>query len=407
LTDTKLPLQRFTVLDLTRARAGPTAARVLADWGANVIAIEHPDRAGSDSSGFTGSRSGPDFQNLHRNKRSISLDLKNPDGRALFFRLAEKADVIIENFRPDVKHRLGIDYDAVAKINPRIVYGSISGFGQTGPYQKRPGLDQIAQGMGGLMSITGLPGQGPVRVGIPITDLCAGMFLAQGIVIALLDRETTGRGRWVHTSLLEAMIFMLDFQATRWLQKEDVPKQAGNNHPTGMPQGCYDTTDDPILIAATGDELFSRFCKAIGGEHMLSMPEFSGDKQRSENRDRLNAEISAIISQEPATHWIELLNAAGVPCGPVYSIDQVFADPQVEHLETVRHVDSRRHGRLAVVRQPVNISGAEQPATFRYPSPESGEHTVEVLREMGLGNSEIDRLCEAGAIRVITEGIER
>jgi formyl-CoA transferase len=398
VSESHLPLERFTVLDLTRARAGPTAARVFADWGANVIAIEHPDRAGSDSSGFTGSRSGPDFQNLHRNKRSISLDLKKPEGREAFMRLAKQADVIVENFRPDVKHRLGIDYDAVAQINPRIVYGSISGFGQSGPYEKRPGLDQIAQGMGGLMSITGLPGQGPVRVGIPITDLCAGMFLAQGILIALLDREVTGKGRWVHTSLLEAMVFMLDFQASRWLQKGDVPKQAGNNHPTGMPQGCYDATDAPILIAAVGNNLFARFCKAIEAEYMLEMPEFAGDKERSDNRVQLDAEISAIIAKKPAAHWIALLNQASVPCGPVYNIDQVFADPQVKHLETVRHVDSARFGRLPVVRQPVNISEAEQPETFRYASPESGEHTNQVLREFGLSGDEIDRLRAAGAI---------
>jgi crotonobetainyl-CoA:carnitine CoA-transferase CaiB-like acyl-CoA transferase len=398
VSEHNLPLERFTVLDLTRARAGPTAARVFADWGANVVAIEHPDRAGSDSSGFTGSRSGPDFQNLHRNKRSISLDLKKPEGRDAFMRLAKQADVIVENFRPDVKHRLGIDYEAVAKINPRIVYGSISGFGQSGPYEKRPGLDQIAQGMGGLMSITGLPGQGPVRVGIPITDLCAGMFLAQGILIALLEREVTGKGRWVHTSLLEAMIFMLDFQASRWLQKGDVPKQAGNNHPTGMPQGCYETTDNPILIAAVGDNLFSRFCKAIEAEYMLEMPEFAGDKERSDNRVQLDAEISKVIGTKPAAHWIALLNKAGVPCGPVYSIDQVFADPQVEHLRTVRHVDSARFGRLPVVRQPVNISDADQPETFRYASPDSGEHTDEVLREFGLAADEIDRLRAAGAI---------
>ena len=396
--DDRLPLEKYTVLDLTRARAGPTAARVMADWGANVIAIEHPDRAGTDNSGFTGSRSGPDFQNLHRNKRSISLDFKNPDGLATFMRLAEKADVIIENFRPDVKHRLGIDFEAVAKVNPRIIYGSISGFGQTGPYAKRPGLDQIAQGMGGLMSITGLPGQGPVRVGIPITDLCAGMFLAQGILLALLDRETTGKGRWVHTSLLESMIFMLDFQASRWLQKGEIPKQAGNNHPTGMPQGCYETTDDPILIAAVGDNLFARFCNAVGGEHMLTMPEFADDKLRSDNRVALDAEVIAIIGQKPSVYWIDLLNAAGVPCGPVHSIDQVFADPQVKHLDTVRHVDSARFGELAVVRQAVNISDAEQPARFRRASPESGEHTNEVLSEFGLADEEIDRLRASGAI---------
>jgi crotonobetainyl-CoA:carnitine CoA-transferase CaiB-like acyl-CoA transferase len=398
VNENPLPLQRYKVLDLTRARAGPTAARVLADWGANVVAIEHPDRAGSDSSGFTGSRSGPDFQNLHRNKRSLSLDLKKPEGRATFLKLAAKADVIVENFRPDVKTRLGIDFEAISAVNPRIVYGSISGFGQSGPYAGRPGLDQIAQGMGGLMSITGIPGQGPVRVGIPITDLCAGMFLAQGILVALLDRETTGKGRWVHTSLLEAMIFMLDFQGSRFLQKGEVPKQAGNNHPTGMPQGCYETTDDPIVIAAVGDNLFARFCKTIGGEHMLAKPEYAGDKPRSDNRIELDKEISAIISAKPSAYWIETLNQAGVPCGPVNAIDQVFADPQVGHLGVVKHVDSKRFGRLAVIRQPVNISGMEHPDTFRRASPESGEHSEEVLREFGIPAEEIERLRAAGAI---------
>ncbi len=396
MSESRLPLEKYTVLDLTRARAGPTAARVLADWGANVIAIEHPDRAGSDSSGFTGARSGPDFQNLHRNKRSLSLDMKKPEGHAAFMRLAEKADVVVENFRPDVKRRLKIDYDAVAKINPRIVYGSISGFGQDGPYSDRPGLDQIAQGMGGLMSITGLPGQGPVRVGIPITDLCAGMFLAQGILIALLERETTGKGRFVHTSLLEAMVFMLDFQGSRYLQRGEVPKQAGNNHPTGMPQGCYATTDDPIVIAAVGDNLFKRFCIAIGGEHMLAMPEFSGDKPRSDNRKQLDAEIETIIATKPSAYWIRLLNEAGVPCGPVNAMDQVFADEQVQHLNTVHHVDSKRLGRLAVIRQPVNIDGIDH--SFRRASPDSGEHTDEVLMEFGMSSDDIGRLRAAGAI---------
>jgi crotonobetainyl-CoA:carnitine CoA-transferase CaiB-like acyl-CoA transferase len=396
VSESRLPLERYTVLDLTRARAGPTAARVLADWGANVIAIEHPDRAGSDSSGFTGVRSGPDFQNLHRNKRSLSLDMKKPEGHAAFMQLAGKADVIVENFRPDVKRRLGIDYEDVAKINPRIVYGSISGFGQSGPYENRPGLDQIAQGMGGLMSITGLPGQGPVRVGIPITDLCAGMFLAQGILLALLEREMTGKGRFVHTSLLEAMVFMLDFQGSRYLQRGEVPKQAGNNHPTGMPQGCYATTDDPIVIAAVGDNLFKRFCIAIGCEHMLSMPEFSGDKPRSDNRRELDAEIEKIIATQSSAHWIALLNAAGVPCGPVNAMDQVFADEQVKHLETVHHVDSKRFGRLAVIRQPVNLDGI--PHSFRRASPDSGEHTEEVLMEFGMTKDDIGQLRAAGAI---------
>src|SRR5512147_2599763 len=254
-----MPLSRFTVLDLTHARAGPTAVRQLADWGAKVIKIEPP---GSPANDITGSRrEGFDFQNLHRNKRSLALNLKSPDGKAIFMKLAEKADVIVENFRSEVKYRLGVDYESVKKVNPRIVYGSISGFGQSGPYAKRPGVDQIAQGMGGLMSITGLPGQGPVRVGIPIDDLCAGILLAQGILVALIEREATGEGKWVHTSLLEAMLSMLDFQASRWLMSGEIPPQAGNNHPTGIPTGVFGTKDGHINIAAAGDEIYERFCR--------------------------------------------------------------------------------------------------------------------------------------------------
>src|SRR5229473_3918166 len=229
----KLPLARFKVIDLTRARAGPTAVRQLADWGADVLKVEAPDDAATE----VGSRHGFDFQNLHRNKRSLTLDLKAPEGREILNKLVERADVIVENYRPDVKQRLGIDYETLRAINPRLIYASISGFGQTGPYSARPGLDQIAQGMGGLMSITGFPGQGPVRVGIPIDDLCAGLLLAQAMLMALIERESSGVGQWVHTSLLEAQIFMLDFQASRWLIAGEVAKQAGNDHPTGIPTG--------------------------------------------------------------------------------------------------------------------------------------------------------------------------
>jgi crotonobetainyl-CoA:carnitine CoA-transferase CaiB-like acyl-CoA transferase len=392
-----LPLERFTVLDLTQARAGPTAARVLADWGANVIYVEPPATSGKNRVALTGQRDGFDFQNLHRNKRSVTIDLKSPEGHGAFMRMASEADVIVENFRSEVKHRLGIDYDAIKAVNPRIVYGSISGFGQDGPYGKRPGVDQIAQALGGLMSITGLPGQGPVRVGIPITDLCAGMFLAQGILLALLNREHTGAGQWVHTSLLESMTFMLDFQASRWLQAGEVPEQAGNDHPTGVPQGCFAANDGLINVSASGG-MFKRFCDAVDAPQLLADPQFSTTELRSDNRVRLNALIGDILATNTSTHWVDLLNAAGVPCGPVNRIDQTFNDPQVQHLKVVRQVQHERLGELDVVRQPVNLSSYPQPQVLRQATPDVGEHTDDVLAEFGFSADEIKALHASNSI---------
>ena len=323
---TGMPLEHLTVLDLTAHRAGPTAVRQLADWGANVIKIEPPGSAHGDVVG--GNRHGFDFQNLHRNKRAMTLNLKSAEGREIFFKLAKDADVVVENYRSDVKHRLGVDYDAVAKINPRIVYGSISGFGQSGPDATRPGVDQIAQGVGGLMSITGLPGQGPVRVGIPIADLTSGILLAQAILLALYQREQTGKGQWVHTSLLEAQIFMLDFQAARWLISGEVPKQAGNDHPTGVPTGVFSTSDGQINIAAAGQGLWKRFCTAIDAPELASAPEFASPQLRSKNRKELNARIETITRANSSAHWIRILDEAGIPCEPINSIDQTFAEPQ-------------------------------------------------------------------------------
>src|SRR3979490_3189076 len=308
-------LARFKVLDLTRVRAGPTAARQFADWGADVIKIELP--RGLDESDMGGPRHGPDFQNLHRNKRSLTLNLKEADGIAIFKRMVETADVVIENYRPDVKFRLGIDYESVRSINKRIVYGSISGFGEDGPYRERPGFDQIAQGMGGLMSITGLPGQGPVRVGIPIADLTAGLFCALGILVALLEREKSKQGQHVTTSLLQAQIFMLDFQGARWLIEGEVPKQAGNNHPTSIPTGVFKTADGHINIASTGSKIWARFCGAADASELLQRPEYQTAAERSKNRDALNADIETYMVKRTSAEWIERLNKAGVPCGPI------------------------------------------------------------------------------------------
>ncbi len=335
-------LARFTVLDLTRVRAGPTCARQLADWGANVIKIEEPP---SDEEGMGGPREGSDFQNLHRNKRSMTLNLKAPEGLEAFKRMVRKANVVIENFRPGVKKRLGIDYKTLAKLNPGIVYASISGFGQSGPYAERPGFDQIAQGMGGLMSITGQPGAGPMRVGIPVADLTAGLFAALGILVALLERDSSGKGQAVETSLLQAQIFMLDFQAARYLVEGEVAGQAGNNHPTSIPTGVYKTSDGYINMAAIGQRMWERLCRTVGAEAMLENPNYRTGALRSQHRDALNAELDARFKTDTSAAWVERLNQAGVPCGPIYSIDRMFADPQVKHLERRRDRQQKAEGR--------------------------------------------------------------
>lgn len=382
-------LSRFTVLDLTRIRSGPTAVRQFADWGANVIKIDalSEDAAGEQPGG---PRQGSDFQNLHRNKRAMTLNLKDPRGLAVFKRLVEKADVVVENFRPDVKARLGIDYESLKAINPGIVYGSISGFGQDGPYHKRPGFDQIAQGMGGLMSITGAPGEGPMRVGIPVADLTAGLFCALGVLTALLERDVSGQGQWVQTSLLQAQIFMLDFQAARWLMEQDVPKQAGNNHPTSIPTGVFKTSDGYINIATTGGKIWERCAQAIGAPELITHPDYATGPARSKNRDALNAAISACTEKRSTEEWVNDLNAAGVPCGPIYSVDQMFADAQVKHLGLAQDVPNDQNRKITLVAQPFTLS--RTPSHMAARPPEVGEQTEELLAEFGFGVEEIAEL---------------
>jgi crotonobetainyl-CoA:carnitine CoA-transferase CaiB-like acyl-CoA transferase len=388
-------LSRFKVIDLTRIRSGPTAVRQLADWGADVIKVETP--ASLEAEGALGAgRLSSDFLNLQRNKRSITLNLKDPEGIAILKRLTENADVLVENFRPGVKHRLGIDYDTLKEVNPRLVYASISGFGQTGPYKDLPGFDQILQGMSGLMSVTGLPGQGPVRVGIPIADLTTGLFCAHGILVALLEREVSGEGQYIDTSLLQSQMFMLDFQAARWLMDRDVPQQAGNNHPTSIPTGVFDTNDGPINIATTGEAIWKRFCKAIDTEELADDPDYATAADRLKNRDALNARINEILKKNDSSTWIERLNKAGVPSGKINTIDKAFADPQVQHLNISQTVDTPSRGPLDFPVQPVRLS--RTPSKITQAPPERGQHTEEILAQLGYSKQELADLANRKVI---------
>jgi len=392
-----LPLADLRVLDLTVARAGPTCVRQLADWGADVVRIDEPAQSGSGTIG-TGieRRRGSDYQHLHRNKRSLTLNLKTERGRELLLRLVDTADVLVENMRPEVKARLGFDYETVHARNPRLVYGSISGFGQDGPYSGRGGVDQIAQGMGGLMSVTGLPGNEPTRVGIPVADLSSALYLAIGILVALHERERTGEGRWVTTSLLESMIAMLDFQAVRWTVDGEVPVQEGNHHPTQIPMGCFRSADGYVNVAGPSGRLWHRLCAVLGLEGLTGDPRFSSAAGRSEHRDALNGLLADRLATKGTAEWVELLNAAGVPAGPVYAMDEVFADPGVAHLSMVETVEHPELGELALIRNAVRMTGVS-PA-LRSATPGPGQHSAEILAELGLGQAEVDELARAGVI---------
>jgi crotonobetainyl-CoA:carnitine CoA-transferase CaiB-like acyl-CoA transferase len=393
---TQLPLSDVLVIDLTVARAGPSCVRQLADWGARVIRVEPVDRSGFDSARWHSS----DVQNLHRGKRCIAVDLKSGAGQEVIHRLVAESDVVVENMRPLVKGRLGIDYETVAAINPGLVYGSISGFGQEGPYAGRGGLDQIAQGMGGLMSVTGSRGGEPTRAGIPVADLASGLYLAVGIMVALHQRRRTGKGQWVQTSLLESMISMLDFQAVRWTTDRVVPGAEGNDHPTMIPMGCFATSDGHVNIGASSGRLWETFCRTIDEPGWLTDPSYETVEKRSARRRELNLQIAATLGAHPTEYWVELFNAAGVPAGPVYRMDEVFADPQVVHLEMAQEVEHPLLGALTLVRNPVSMSGVDGHLMTR--APEIGEHTLEVLAELGYSSADSQSLVRSGVVAVAT-----
>jgi crotonobetainyl-CoA:carnitine CoA-transferase CaiB-like acyl-CoA transferase len=385
-------LQRFRVIDLTQVRAGPTACRQLADWGADVVQVQMPEHMRGDDT--LGGQEGSDYQYTHRNKRSITLNLKEPEGIAVLKRLIKGADVVVENFRPDVKFRLGIDYDSLKVDNPGLVYASISGFGQSGPLAERPGFDQIAQGMGGLMSVTGAAEQGPMRVGIPIADLCAGIFAAQGILVALLEREKSGQGQYLHTSLLESMVYMMDFQTSRWLIDGEVATQAGNFHPTSIPTGVYKARDGYMNIAVFGSKIWERFCDILGSPQWVTDERYMAKAGRSVHRDALNTEINAKLTLQDRAYWIERLNAGGVACGLINNMQEMFEEPQIQHLGMVKDVVSTHLGAQKLVGQPMQLE--RTPSSIARAAPRRGEHTEEILTELGLGSDDLARMKSTG-----------
>lgn len=385
-------LQRFRVIDLTQVRAGPTACRQLADWGADVVQVQMPDSMRGDDT--LGGQDGSDYQYTHRNKRSITLNLKTDEGIATLKRLIDGADVVVENFRPDVKFRLGIDYASLAASNPGLVYASISGFGQTGPLASRPGFDQIAQGMGGLMSVTGQPGEAPMRAGIPIADLCAGIFAAQGILVALLEREASGKGQFLHTSLLESMVYMLDFQTSRYLIDGEVATQAGNFHPTSIPTGVYQARDGYMNIAVFGSKIWERFCHILGAPEWITDERYHDKPSRSVNRETLNAEINRRLATHDRAHWVQQFNDGGVACGLISNMKEALEEPQVQHLGMIKDVVSKWQGAQRLVGQPMQLE--RTPSTIARAAPRRGEHTEEILGELGLGPEDLARMKASG-----------
>lgn len=389
-------LSNLRVLDMSRVRAGPNCVRLLADFGADVIRIEPPKGVDPNEGMFAGNREGGDFQNLNRNKRAMTLNLKKPGALDIMMRLVKTADVVVENWRPDIKKKLGIDYESLAKVNPRIILASISGFGQEGPYASRPGFDQIMQGMGGLMSVTGIPGQGPVRAGLAVADMSAGLYAGIGILTALLERERSGKGQWVHASLLHAQIAMMDFQAARYLNEGDVAGQAGNDHPTSTPMGLFEASDGSFNLGASGQGNWVRLCELVGHPEWIADPDFANEKSRTANRARCNKLLSEVFKTKSVEYWVEALNNAGVPAGPVYNVPQMFADKHVKQANIAKMVKDKAGKEKGFITQPAVLS--RTPADVVTTAPQWGEHTEEVLSEVGYSAEEIAKFQEQGVV---------
>jgi len=391
------PLEGLTVLDLSTQLSGPYCSMLLGDLGADVIKVERPGQ-GDDARAFppfVNGESAP-FMTFNRNKRSLTLDLKQPAGREICLRLAARADVFLENFRAGAAERLGLGYAHISAVNPRLIYCSISGFGQTGPYRERGGFDLIAQGMSGLMSITGEEDGPPLRVPIPLTDLGAGMFGAIGILAALAAREKSGRGQWVDTSLLETPIAWSVYEAAGYFATGEVPPRLGAGHRASAPYQPFRTKDGWLNLGAAGQQFWPKICEVLDLPDLSKDPRFATNAERVKHRKELAALLQRRFDRETTAHWLSRLEAEGVPAGPILTYDQVFADPQVRHREMVVEVDHPVAGQSRVLGVPIKFT--ESPAGIRRAAPTLGQHTPEILKTLGYSDDDLARLRTEGVI---------
>lgn len=391
------PLSGIRVLDLTRAMAGPFCTQLLGDMGAEVIKVEHP-QGGDETRRWGPFWNGVScyFLSANRNKKSVALDLKSETGREIALRLARRSDVVVENFRPGAVARLGLDYETLAASNPRLIYCSLSGFGQNGPRAQEPAYDLLMQGFAGLMRLTGFPDGSPVRAGLPVSDLAAAVYAAFGIASALFQRERDGRGQKVETSLMEGQISWLSYYLVGYFADGVVPKGMGSAHHSLTPYKAYEAQDDYFVLAVGNDGLWRRLCEAIGAPEMVNDPRFATNVERLKNRETMDARLEAIFGQRPAEEWIACISTAGVPCGPINTMDRIAADPQVHHMAMVQSVSHPEIPDLKLSGIPVRFS--ETPGTIQSPPPLLGEHTDEILSDLGYRGEQIVALRQAGVV---------